>query len=266
MSTNNIKWILLGAAAILIVGWGIVAYQATRSRSGTPEAAAESAPVVESADAPASATWEVIQLNDSNDDDRYILSAAYPAIQNQDAAVNFNTAIEKIAQDEVQTFRIEAAVAAESAEEGTGSMLQIDYAVVFNQHGLFSMYLHKVSIIEGWQRPGEVNIPFNYDLKNNRSLTLADLFNEKAEYLAFLSEYCTADLKTRFKEVLNTEQGLAPTVENFTNWNLTPGGIEFTFNNFQLGLNNATGDQSVLVPYSALKSLIQSNGPLGWAK
>jgi len=111
-----------------------------------------------------------------------------------------------------------------------------------------------------------VNLPYNYDLKNNRPLALADLFSEKADYLTFLSEYCTADLKTRFNEALNTAEGLAPAAENFVHWNLTPGGIEFTFSNFQLELDNATGDQSVLVPYSALKSMIQSNGPLGWTK
>ncbi len=252
MSMKNIKLLLMAVAVILIVGWGIVAFKAMGNRNNSS--------------APDSATWEVIHLNDSNGDDRYILSAAYPVIQNQAAAVNFNSEIEKIVQDELKTFRFDAAVAAESVEEGTGSMLQMDYAVVFNQQGLFSMYLHKLSFIEGSQRPGEVNIPYNYDLKNNRPLTLADLFSKKADYLAFLSEYCTADLKTRFNEALNTAEGLAPVAENFAHWNLTPGGIEFTFSNFQLGLDNATGDQSVLVPYSALKSLIQSNGPLGWAK
>lgn len=268
MSMKNLKLILMAATAILIVGWAIVAFKAlgNRNNSSAPASAPASNAASASADAPASATWLVIHQDDSNDDDRYILSAAYPAIQDQAAAVNFNTAVEKIVQDELQTFRIDAAVAAESAEEGTGSMFQMDYAVVFNQQGLFSMYLHKLSFIEGSQRPGEVNIPINYDLKNNRPLALADLFSEKADYLTFLSEYCTADLKTRFNEALNTTEGLAPAAENFAHWNLTPGGIEFTFSNFQLGLDNATGEQSVLVPYSALKSMIQSNGPLGWAK
>ncbi len=252
MSTKNIRLLLMAAAAILIVGWGIVAFKAMGDRNNSS--------------APTSATWQVIHLDESNGDDRYILSAAYPVIQNQAAAVNFNSEIEKIVLAEIQTFRIDAAVAAESVEEGTGSMLQMDYAVVFNQQGLFSMVLHKLSFIENSQRPGEINLPYNYDLKNNRPLALADLFNEKADYLTFLSEYCTADLKTRFNEALNTTEGLAPAAENFAHWNLTAGGIEFTFSNFQLGLDNATGDQSVLVPYSALKSMIQSNGPLGWAK
>jgi hypothetical protein len=145
-------------------------------------------------------------------------------------------------------------------------MLDIQYAVLFNRQGLFSVVLHKTVFIEGFERPGEFDIPINYDLGGKRVLGLKDLFTPGADFYAALAATCTADLKTRIRvEDQVTPLVLAPQEDTFRAWHLTPGGIEMIFNYAQLGTTTASGSLTVLIPYSEIRTLIDTKGPLKFA-
>jgi hypothetical protein len=50
-------------------------------------------------------------------------------------------------------------------------------------------------------------------------------------------------------------------VENYRNWNITPDGLMITFDEYQVA-PYAAGPQTVTVPYSELRGLINPEGVL----
>ncbi|HEX4045792.1 MAG TPA: RsiV family protein, partial [Gammaproteobacteria bacterium] len=102
----------------------------------------------------------------------------------------------------------------------------------------------------------------NYDLKNNQPLELGMLFNPNADYLTVLSTYTQMTLSNRHlpdKEMIAA--GTAPKPENFRNWNIKPNGLLITFDEYQVA-PYVNGTQTVLVPYSFLKSILNPTSPV----
>jgi hypothetical protein len=56
-------------------------------------------------------------------------------------------------------------------------------------------------------------------------------------------------------------RGAAPTVQNYQSWMITPQGLKFTFDPYQVA-SYAEGPQEVVVPYRAFKSLIGARSPI----
>jgi hypothetical protein len=107
----------------------------------------------------------------------------------------------------------------------------------------------------------------NVDVKNARTLRLADLFKPGARYLQVLSGFAIKDLKRQSKaqdgvlEDSSIETGAGPSLRNYQNWTITKKGLGITFDAYQVGPYVA-GPQFVLVPYTNLKEIIRSDGPL----
>lgn len=258
---KNIKFILGGAAILLLAGWGFVAWRWLGNR---PQAQGQATPAPVST---SPAAWDHVHLGDSNDDDRYVYSALFPALRGHPAAEDFNRAMAQFAQAEIDRFIVDSAVAVESNPEqiGSGSMLDIQYGVLFNRQGLFSVVLHKTELIEGFERPGEFDLTFTYDLTNRRVLTLKDLFAPDADFYPALVAFCASDLQSRIRaEDQVTPLALAPEESTFRAWHLTPAGIEIIFPFSQLGTTTASGSLSVLIPYGEVRWLVDPKGPLGW--
>ena len=56
-------------------------------------------------------------------------------------------------------------------------------------------------------------------------------------------------------------EGASPKPDNYRVWTLTPRGLAVTFEPYQVG-PFAAGAPSVLIPYTEMKDLIRSGGPL----
>jgi hypothetical protein len=95
----------------------------------------------------------------------------------------------------------------------------------------------------------------NYDLNNNEKINLDDLFSPDADYLPVLSSYTSSVLNRRLRDKQMIADGTAPKPENFKNWNIKPNGLLFTFDEYQVA-PYVNGAQTVLVPYSILKKMI----------
>ncbi len=103
---------------------------------------------------------------------------------------------------------------------------------------------------------------FNFDLKNNKIVTLRDIFNQelfKTEYdhLKFISDYCRNDLenqqrKTGFDPYISwINQETDPlNKDNFSNYLLTNESLIIKFLSYQVA-PGAAGDFSVLIPYKS---------------
>ena len=58
------------------------------------------------------------------------------------------------------------------------------------------------------------------------------------------------------------ESGAGASAKNFESWTITKKGLGINFDAYQVG-PYAAGPQYVLVPYSALKDMINPDGPVG---
>lgn len=111
------------------------------------------------------------------------------------------------------------------------------------------------------------NFSFNYDLKNDREIKLGDLFNPRANYLSVVSELCAREIaKQKKKNGIEDiyEDGVATAFEALkedTTFYPAEKGLVIIFDPYQVG-SYAEGYYVVLIPYPALKSVINTNGPL----
>ena len=107
----------------------------------------------------------------------------------------------------------------------------------------------------GGAHPNTTSRSFNYDLNRNAVITLPELFVANSNYLQIISEYSIRELK-KLETVSFADEGAGPKLENFHSWNITPTGLNFTFDRYQVG-PYATGEHQVVVPYSVLKPVIK---------
>jgi uncharacterized protein DUF3298/peptidoglycan-N-acetylmuramic acid deacetylase PdaC-like protein len=211
------------------------------------------------------------QIKENNKKLMYEIDARYPQLTggSNPNFEKFNSVVRAPVLKEVAGFK--KAMAPEEGEEprpegSMGSDLNVSYDVALAQDDLISVGYSIGSYYQGAAHPNTVSDAVNYDLKNGKPLKLADLFKPGAKYLQAIADYCIADLKKQGKEkgLLDEEiqNGAAPNAKNYRSWTITKKGLGISFDAYQVG-PYAAGPQYVLVPYSALKDVINPDGPVG---
>jgi len=151
-------------------------------------------------------------------------------------------------------------------EDSMGSDLTISYTVALAQDDLVSIDFEVGTYSQGAAHPNSYSETLNFDLKNGKSLKLADLFKPGAKYLQAIANYCIADLKKQATAKGLTpeeiDKGAAAKADNYQGWTLTKKGVGIEFDPYQVG-PYAAGPQFVVVPYSNLKDIINPDGPVG---
>ena len=103
----------------------------------------------------------------------------------------------------------------------------------------------------------------NFDLGTGQPLVFDDLFADPDAALQILSTQ-TSDLLyyqlAASWDETTVRLGTTPTPGNFSNWEVTAGGMRITFNQFQVIATNVT--PSVVVPWSALVPVLRPSGPV----
>ena len=210
------------------------------------------------------------QIKESNKTLMYEISANYPQLSggNNPNFAKFNQVAQSLIAKKVAGFKKDMAPAEgeEPRPEGSmGSTLTVGYTVVLAQDDLVSIRFDVGSYYQGAAHPNSYSDVLNYDLKNGKQLKLADLFKPGAKYLQVIATYSIADLKKQGKEKGLTdeeiERGAAAEAKNYQSWTITKRGLAIGFDSYQVG-PYAAGPQSVTVPYSALKDLINPEGPI----
>jgi len=211
-------------------------------------------------------------IKESNKKLMYEIAAQYPQITggNNPNFEKFNQAARASVTKTVADFRKEMAPQEgedEPRPEGSmGSDLNVSYSIALAQDDLISVEFEVGSYYQGAAHPNSYSEVLNYDLKNGKQLKLSDLFKPGAKYLQAIATYCIADLKKQGKEkgLLDEEieKGAAASAKNYQSWTITKRGLGIDFDSYQVG-PYAAGPQFVLVPYSALKDLINPEGPIG---
>jgi hypothetical protein len=218
------------------------------------------------------------QIRETNKKLNYKIAVGYPEITAplDNRFEKFNQEAKNLVARRVADFKKERADAAkdeaQEPEPSTLSDLTSDlsggYTVALATDSLVSIAYDLGGYTAGAAHGSSSSFVLNYDVKAGKVLKLADIFNPGAKYPQAISAYCINDLRKQSKKNGDSlaedmiKTGAAPDARNFQSWCITKKGLQFNFDEYLVG-PYAAGPQTVLVPYSALKDLIKSDGPIG---
>jgi hypothetical protein len=189
----------------------------------------------------------------------YTLKAQIPALQgSSDARVtNVNDEMVLLTQEEVAKFKDNASEVQVPAGS-SGSTYDQQYKLLSPPGNLISLKFQIKNQIYQTSHPKNYSRTVNYDLEAGADVTMESLFLPGSDYLARISNYCIAQLKTRPIDFESYTKGALPSPENYGSWNITPSGLQITFAENQV----AATEQEVVVPYSELQADIDPHGAL----
>ena len=215
------------------------------------------------------------RIKENNKKLKYEIDAVYPQLTGSGSAnyEKFNQTIRGVVTKKVAAFKTDQAPSPDDPPptelESLGSDLNVAYTIALAKDDLISVVLEVSDYEAGAAHPNSYSEVMNFDLKNGKLLKLADLFQPGSKYLQAISAYSIADLKKQGKQGQDSmledddwiQRGAGPDAENYGNWTIGKKGVEIIFDSYQVA-SYAAGPQHVLVPYSALKGLIKTDGPL----
>lgn len=117
--------------------------------------------------------------------------------------------------------------------------LNIDYTRGEIDEDIASIVLNVYSF-EGGAHGSTYPIAINYNVKDNKNITLADLFSGQEEYLKKISDYCISDLEKQVSEKMEgiggswINDGAGPSEENFSLFLINKDSIIFYFPQYQV--------------------------------
>ncbi len=204
-----------------------------------------------------------LAINETGENAAYTINAQVPAISNNNDphALAFNGEMQNIVQSEINDFK---KAVSEMPHDPAFAVPSLDgkYNLLF-QNGFVVSLKFETQGYTGGAHPYLDIVTTNYDFSQSRQLALSDLFLPNSNYLEVISNYCVAELGKRFIDFANGmwAAGAAPTPQNYDDWNITPDGLLITFDTYQVG-PGASGPQTVLIPYSELKAVVNPQGYL----
>lgn len=218
------------------------------------------------------------QIKENNKKLKYEIAAQYPQLTGSvdPNFEKFNQAARSLVARKVNEFKKDLAPSPgdepsdERPPETTGSDIGVGYAVVLAKDDLISIEFNVSSYYSGAAHPNSYTDVLNFDLKNGKPLKLGDLFKPRSKYVQTISAYCMQALKKQSKESADNslldddwiQRGAGPDAANYKSWTIGKKGLGINFDPYQVA-PYAAGPQHVLVLYSALKEMINPDGPLG---
>ncbi|MCC6300502.1 MAG: DUF3298 domain-containing protein [Anaerolineales bacterium] len=242
--------------------FSIVAACSTSAQIVTPTPTPTAAP-----DQPSLSSKVSLSFISSSEDGtapRYSITVQTPRLIGSDdkRALEFNQRVNDLVQGEINYFRENILAQMPPAPITSGSSFNAGYTLLYQRGELWSLKFNFNGYADGAAHPYHYSMTLNYDLEQGRKLSLGDLFAEDTDYLKVISRYCIAELSQRDIGFFGGfELGAEPTSENYRNWSITNEGLLITFDEYQVA-PYAAGAQTVTVPYSELRPLINQQGPL----
>jgi len=216
------------------------------------------------------------RISENNKKLKYKIEAEYPQLSGSGSQnyEKFNQTVRGLVTKKVSMFKQEMVPDADDpppieSTESSDSDLDIAYKIALAKDDLVSIRIVVGSYSAGAAHPNSYSEVVNFDLRNGKLLNLADLFKPGSKHLQTIAAYCIAQLKGQGKQTGENplgdddwiQRGAGPDAENYSSWTIEKQGIGITFDAYQVA-SYAEGPQYVLLPYSSLKDVIKSDGPL----
>ncbi len=208
-------------------------------------------------------------FSEENKEKFWEINAEYPELSGVDSAATFNQAVKKIVDGNVSEFKKDLPdyTSPDDLKRYKESEIklydQTTYELQMANDDLISVIFTDASF-GGGAHGSAITTTLNFDVKTNRVLKLADIFEPNSNYLKLISDISRADLKAKLQkdEMFDEEMfnpGSEAKAENYGAWNLTKNGLLITFDAYQVAAY-AAGPQEVLIPYSKLQNILKKDG------
>jgi hypothetical protein len=137
--------------------------------------------------------------------------------------------------------------------------LDITYDTVTHSDDIYTLLL-TIYQFTGGAHGGQEILPYTFDIKNNKLLTLDDIFTSTPDALKLIEPMAQDAIKTAIGADMVQDDmltsGTAPTVDNYQFFALDKDSITFYFQQYQVG-PYAIGIQKVTIPLSQLSSVLK---------
>lgn len=199
----------------------------------------------------------------------YSIDAEFPQIEKPAnvSETQFNRAAKAEVIHKIEEFKKTLAEFAKTTDlpasiKANGSKLVIRYNLsTIEPKQLVSVRYFVDQFHAGAPHPNHEYSALNYDLIHNTRLSLGDLFRD-SQYLSKISTLVENQIMQRLKaegqESSANPEGFKPIPENYSIWNFTQNGLQFTLNEEQV-VPYAFGPQTAVVSYSTLKPIFAPN-------
>ena len=207
------------------------------------------------------------------------ITYSYPELtgyKDKTAEDTFNKYISSIITKDVEDFQKEI----KEAEKGMAdsdmpaellqSYFNIEYSIINKTSDLISIKFLTEVYYAGAAHPSHAIWGLNYSLTSGKAINPGDLFKKDSNYLSVLSDYSIKELSEKAKKDGKEQgyepdynwikEGASPKEENFVYFNMTEKDLIIHFNEYQVDCY-AAGPKDVIIPYSALKDIIDPAGP-----
>ena len=200
-------------------------------------------------------------------DKKYKIRIAYPQIKGlNNASVNgFNKRVKKIMETERDSFVVWMKDwEINDYNKDFMSSYEIGDSIFYNDSKLVSVLFYVFYYFAGAAHPNNSNFSINYDLENNKEITLNDLL--KSGWAGKISEICIREI-TKQKEKLGIEpsewlkEGAGPKEDNFKVFNIAKDYLVITFPIYQVGAY-VEGPSEVAINYNEIRDIIKPGGQL----
>lgn len=208
--------------------------------------------------------FTTVSASESNDAPKYTITTETPTLEGVDdgRVLEFNVSMQMTVNEMVDGFK-DSMKDQPATPIVAGSSFDVKYELLSPPGYIYSVKFNVMGYTDGAAHPYHFSKTVTFNLETGKEVTLDELFLPGSNYLQILSDISKADLSTRdigFDPTFFT--GADPTPENYKSWNITSDGLLITFDEYQVAAY-AAGPQTVTVPYSALKDVIDPNGVLG---
>jgi hypothetical protein len=213
---------------------------------------------------------EYKSIIDTNKEKNYTIGITYTQIKglNSPSEDGYNKLVQTLMNAQADSFRVWMKDW-ESYNKEMGSFYEIGDTALYIDSKMISTLFYEFYYFSGAAHPNNSNFSVNYDLIKNKEIKLGDLFT--GSYLKTLSEICIKEISKTKKEYdpeFNSKNdewlnsGAGPEEKNFKVFNVTKENFVITFPTYQVA-SYAEGPQTVEIPYSRLKKIINPEGLLG---
>ncbi|MES3005918.1 MAG: DUF3298 domain-containing protein [Patescibacteria group bacterium] len=266
MATHTSRtWISVGIIVIAII-LVIVFVPKTKEQSQTDEVATTTPPTLEQKMV---VTSKIIK--DENSKAGYSINVIYPQLSGltrSDAQIKINKSISTNINELISDFKKSNNDVSDSLPGSGLSTLDVTYSIQPNTTipNLISIRLIESFFESGAAHPGHFIETLNYNTSTGMEVTLDDVFSS-SDYLQRISSYTRAELQKKIGSDENIypqiTSGTTPDKENFSSFMFADTGLIIIFQEYQVAAY-AAGVQEVFVHYSAIRDIIDQNGPLSF--
>jgi hypothetical protein len=240
----------------------VVILTACGSNAPQPIKPAETSPApTQTVSLPGSLIINSVPIKTSGRSPDYNVTTDIPVLQGNYAhRAEFDREVSDLVQQETNAFKKNLAEWTPVPDMPGSSFIMTFSSLPYNNR-FASIQFKEEYYMAGAAHPSHQIVSLVYDLEKGQDVTLEQLFLPNSNYLQVISDYCKTELGKRDIAFDAQQRGADPTKENYAIWNISADGLVITFNEYQVAAY-AAGPQTVVIPYAALKGIIDPQGPL----